>query len=190
MILMGRRASREMVMKLLYQLEIQREDREHQIEFALNEFERTENDDVYIREVLIGVQGNISYIDKLIEKNSKGWKLNRISRVDLAILRVSIFEISFMEAVPNNVSINEAVDLAKKFSSIESSAYINGVLGNINRARLVPLNGNVSGNQRDEIEDDEIEVDKIEVGKIEVGKIEVDKIEEDKIADDGIKNGK
>lgn len=135
---MGRRASREMAMKLLYQFEIQKQNKEQQLEFALEDFECTENDKKYIFEVLDGVTKNIAYIDKLIEKYSKGWKISRISKVDLAILRLAIFEISYLEDVPNSVAINEAVELAKKFSSIESGAYINGILGNISKVRILP----------------------------------------------------
>lgn len=135
---MGRRASREIAMKLLYQLDIQKCDREEQIEQCFIENNIDENDKVYINEVIDGVNVNILYLDKIIEKYSKGWKISRISKVDLAILRLSIYEVSFRTDIPVGVSINEAVELAKKFSGEESSAFVNGILGKISKVRILP----------------------------------------------------
>lgn len=135
---MGRRASREIAMKLLYQLEIQKDDKEDQINLVFEENELADNDKQYIRDVIEGVHNNIVYIDKLVAKLSKGWKLNRISKVELSILRLSIFEISFREDIPFSVSVNEAVELAKKYSSEEAGAFINGILGKVSHVRVVP----------------------------------------------------
>ncbi len=138
---MGRRASRETAMKLLYQLEIQRDDREQQIKFVLDEENFSDSDRQYIIEIVEGVFNKAEYIDKLIEKHSKGWKINRISKVDLSILRLSIYEISFRNDIPFNVSINEAVELAKKYSGEEAGAFINGILGKVSRVRILPVEG-------------------------------------------------
>lgn len=135
---MGRRASRDVAMKLLYQLEIQKSDRQEQIETALKENELSENDSEYIKDVVDGVYGNLAYIDKMVEKYSKGWKITRISKVDLSILRLSIYEICFREDIPHNISINEAVELAKKYSSEDAGAFVNGILGKISRVRVLP----------------------------------------------------
>ncbi len=126
---MGRRASRSVAMKLLYQLDIQKNDREEQIALALEENNVTENDEKYIRTILEGVLVNLQQLDNEISRNMRGWKLSRISKIDLAILRMSFFEIMHMESVPVNVSINEAVKLAKVYSGEESGAFVNGVLG-------------------------------------------------------------
>jgi len=128
---MSRRASREIAMKLLYQLDIQRGNREEQIRSVLEENSVPENEEKYIRKIVEGVFDNISLIDSNIEKNMRGWKINRIPKVDLAILRLSCYEILFMDEIPVNVSINEAINLAKTYSSEESGAYINAVLGKI-----------------------------------------------------------
>jgi transcription antitermination protein NusB len=137
---MGRRASREIAMKLLYQLEIQKDDRDEQVKTVFEENELTEKDKAYIIEVIEGVASNLPYIDKIIDKYSKGWKLNRISKVDLSILRISIFEISFRNDIPLSVSVNEAVELAKKYSSEDAGAFINGILGKIYKLRVMPEN--------------------------------------------------
>ena len=68
-------------------------------------------------------------IDSIINENSVGWKVNRLPKVSLALLRLALCEILYVPSVPNGVSINEAVELAKKFSSQEDAAFINGVLG-------------------------------------------------------------
>ncbi len=138
---MGRRASRELAMKLLYQLEIQREDKEEQMQAALNDDALTENDKEYIKDVIEGVLKNTSHIDKVIEKYSKGWKINRIPKVDLSILRLSIYEVSFRNDIPFNVSVNEAVELAKKYSSEEAGSFINGILAKVPQIRILPAEG-------------------------------------------------
>lgn len=134
---MGRRAARETAMKLLYQLEIQRDDREQQVQYILEEENLTENDTVYVNEVINGVYSKIEEIDELIEKHAKGWKINRISKVDLSILRLSIYEVCYREDIPFNVSINEAVELAKKYSTEDAGSFVNGILGKV--AKIFPV---------------------------------------------------
>lgn len=91
------------------------------------------NDEKYIRDIFSGIYNELDNIDELISKYAKGWKLNRIPRVDLAILRLSIYEMKYRDDIPVKVSINESVELAKKFSSSESPSFINAVLGSISR---------------------------------------------------------
>ncbi|HHW48578.1 MAG TPA: transcription antitermination factor NusB [Clostridiaceae bacterium] len=134
---MGRKAAREVAVKLLYQMEIQKDNREEQIQTALNENENelTSKDKKYITDIIKGVYENIKNIDELIKKYSKGWEFNRISKVDLSILRLSIFEILFREDIPYNVSVNEAVEIAKKYSSEGAGAFINGILSNLSKQK-------------------------------------------------------
>lgn len=135
---MGRRAARELAMKLLYQLEIQKEDRNEQIYQVLEENELGDSDKEYVIDVVNGVADKLSYIDNEIEKHSKGWKINRLSKVDLSILRLSVYEISFRDDIPFNVSVNEAVELAKKYSNEDAGSFINGILGKVTRFKAVP----------------------------------------------------
>jgi len=132
---MGRKAAREIAVKLLYQLEIQKDNREEQIETVLNENELTLNDKKYITDIIDGVYKNEESIDEYIKKYAKGWEFNRISKVDLSILRLSIFEILFREDIPYNVSVNEAVEIAKKYSSDDAGAFINGILSNFSKQK-------------------------------------------------------
>ena len=138
---MGRRASRELAMKLLYQLEIQKDDKEEQVMTALSDDALTEKDKQYITEVVDGVAQNVEKIDKIIESYSKGWKINRIPKVDLSILRLAIFEITFRSDIPLNVSINEAVELAKKYSTEDAGGFINGILGKVPEAKNAAVEG-------------------------------------------------
>ncbi len=87
--------------------------------------------DEYIEKVFFGVCDNLEEIDELISKNAVGWKIERIGKTALSILRLAIFEIKFYDEIPNSVSINEAVELAKKYATKEDASFINGILSTI-----------------------------------------------------------
>ncbi len=87
--------------------------------------------DEYIKTVFSGVYENIEAIDGLISENAVGWKIERISKTALCILRLAIFEILYMEDIPSSVSINEAVEIAKKYASSEDASFINGILSTV-----------------------------------------------------------
>jgi transcription antitermination protein NusB len=135
---MGRKASREVAMKLLYQFEFQNDNKEEQIMDAQIEEGLHQKDMEYVRDVVGGVHQHISSIDEQIEKNAKGWKLARISKVDLSILRLALYEIHQRKDIPYNVTVNEAVELAKKYSSEDSGAFINGILGSVTKGMVLP----------------------------------------------------
>jgi len=82
-------------------------------------------------QLVIGVCENKNYLDRLIGRSSKNWRLERMSRVDRNILRIGVFEILFMKDIPPKVSIDEAVELGKKYGTEDSRVFINGVLDNI-----------------------------------------------------------
>ncbi|MDF2989031.1 MAG: NusB antitermination factor [Eubacterium sp.] len=131
---MGRRASREAAMKLLYQLEIQKSDRNEQIDMALEDETFTESDRIYIRSIVDGVTEKVTLLDSTIEKYAMGWKITRLSKIDLSILRIGIYEILYREDIPFSVSVNEAVELAKKYSSEDAGAFVNGLLAKVTKA--------------------------------------------------------
>ena len=83
----------------------------------------------YARSIALGVEEKKENLDGLIEKYSKGWKVKRLPKVNLAILRLAAYEILFVDDVPESVAINEAVELAKKYSGASDYSFINGVLG-------------------------------------------------------------
>ena len=130
---MNRKKSREKAMELLFSMSISKETPEEIMETFVDNYEEdiTKIDLEYIKELLEGVEINKSEIDSLIEKNLNNWKLDRISKVNLTILRVGIFEIKFQEEVPDRVALNEALELGKRYSDEKSVAFINGVLDKV-----------------------------------------------------------
>lgn len=94
----------------------------------------SEDKDGYIISSFNGVYDNLEAIDDVIEKHLKGWTIDRISKVSLAILRLAVYEILYLEDIPESVTIDEAVELCKKYSTVEDSAFVNGVLGSVVRA--------------------------------------------------------
>ena len=83
----------------------------------------------YALELYNGVGEKEEELDSMISAYSKGWKLSRISKVDVSILRLALYEIKYVDDIPDSVAINEAVELAKKYAGKEDSAFINGILG-------------------------------------------------------------
>ena len=130
---MNRSAIREQAFKLIYSLDIQRnENLEEQIELYIENNMITEKRaKEYIRESVKGVEENKEAILKLIEKNLKSdWKIDRISKIDIAILKLAIYELEYTE-IPFKAVINEAVEIAKKYGEDTSKNFINGILASI-----------------------------------------------------------
>lgn len=98
----------------------------------LIDYQPGENDKAYIEMVVSGVHEHEKEIDAEISACLRGWTLERLSRVDLAILRLAVFEMQYAQ-IPAAVSINEAVELTRKYSSEQSCPFVNGVLGTISR---------------------------------------------------------
>lgn len=90
----------------------------------------------YAKELYDGVTEKADELDEIISSYSNGWKLNRIPKVNLSILRLAVYEMKYVESVPDSVAINEAVELAKKYSGKEDSSFINGILGSFSRSRV------------------------------------------------------
>lgn len=131
---MGRRESREAAVKLLYQYDFQQSGLEEIIELFFDndiEFVAPDIEKEYVLDVVNGVIRDCEKIDKLIETNSKDWHLNRMPKLDVAVLRVAVFEMLNRADIPASVSINEAVETAKKYSHEEAGNFINGILGSI-----------------------------------------------------------
>ena len=131
-----RKRAREAAMSLLYSIEYNRSDIAYQIESfmadkELAEFSAEAKD--FILEIANGVVENFGNIDPLIEQHARGWSFNRIAGIDIAVLRLCIYEIFYREDIPANVSINEAVNMAKKYGHDESGTFVNGILGSIYR---------------------------------------------------------
>lgn len=130
---LSRRVSRELAMKLLYQFQLRDDDIHEQIELFLSEAEQPLEglEKEYFLDVVQGAMDKKDEIDGLIQNHARGWSLERMPKVDLAIMRLAIYELRFRKDIPWNVSINEAVELAKKYGGDQSKAFINGVLGKV-----------------------------------------------------------
>ena len=130
---MNRSAMRENAFKLIYSLEIQKaEDIQEQIDlfFESNNI-NDEQTQKYIKNSVYGIEKNKEEIIKNIETNLKeDWKLSRISKMDLSILKLAIYEIKYTD-IPFKVAINEAVELAKKYGEDKSKNFVNGILASV-----------------------------------------------------------
>ena len=130
---MSRRSARKNAFFLLFQMDFSEAaefDQVKEVFFAEKEEPVEEWDKAFILSEVEGVHAHMEEIDGLIEQSAKGWDPERMNKVDLAILRLAVYEMKFGET-PVGVAINEAVELAKKFSSDEAPAFINGVLGKV-----------------------------------------------------------
>lgn len=140
---MSRRDARERAFQLLYQLSVQVDDVDQQIGEFLNnmsdyhdedyEINYTDEDREYIQRISGGFRFYLERLDNSFTPYLKDWTKERLPKVDLAILRLAACEVLFIPSIPLNVSINEAVLLAKKYASPESRSYINGVLGKLEK---------------------------------------------------------
>lgn len=126
---MSRKDSREIVFKYIYQMDFNEDYTFDNLDYLIEEYKIQDSDKAFIEKSLDLYVKNKPSIDEKIEKFLVGWTMNRIPKIDLAILRMAINEIDNVDEVPSSVSINEAVDIAKSFSTDESYKFINGLLG-------------------------------------------------------------
>lgn len=132
---MKRRELREHIFELLFRIEFNgSEEMPDQIRLFFDSLEEfREEDQSYMEEKYARIVEKLPEIDKKIEETAKGWKLSRMGKVDLTILRLAVYEIEYDDDVPVGVAINEAVELSKKFGGDDSPAFINGILGKIGK---------------------------------------------------------
>lgn len=129
---MTRHEMRECIFCLLFQNEFySTEEFAEQMENFLTEKNLSEKDETEIRVKIDKLAEKLPEIDEKIAGNAKGWKLDRIAKAELAILRLAIYEAQYDEEVPVGVAINEAVELAKAYGEDNGAAFVNGILGKI-----------------------------------------------------------
>jgi N utilization substance protein B len=126
-----RRRAREIALQVLYQLDITRGDPEEALVVYFENFRPSEKSREFCRRLIEGVWQNREAIDLLIEENAENWALRRMTVVDRNILRVATLELMYCPDIPFKASLNEAIELAKKYGADESSAFINGILDRI-----------------------------------------------------------
>ena len=126
-----RRKSREFALQVLYQLNITKQD----VITALTQFQghflSNGEADEFLKRLVLGVLEHCQELDRLIEQYSENWHLDRINIVERNILRMALFELLYCEEIPPKVTINEAIDLGKRYGSEDSGSFINGILDRI-----------------------------------------------------------
>ena len=132
---MDRSLAREIAMKMLYAASCGGEESMNEV---LEQSEQADTlsgaDKTFLENLVAGVRDRQEELDAIIGQYAQGWALNRLARVDLTILRMAVYEILHMPEVPVGASINEAVELSKRFCADKSSGFINGILGSVARA--------------------------------------------------------
>ncbi len=126
-----RQRSREFALQALFQLDFNENNSIDVVELFCNNFEVPNNARPFFSRLVEGVLQHKNEIDKFIERFSSNWKISRMSRVDRNIMRIAVFELLYCDDIPFKVSINEAVNLGKKYGTKESGAFINGILDSI-----------------------------------------------------------
>jgi N utilization substance protein B len=126
-----RRKSRELAIQILYQLELNKSDTEYGLQIFWENFHYPDGIKEFTNHLVKGTAEHKEQIDEIITKTAKNWSFSRITPVDRSILREAIFEIFFCPEIPYKVTLNEAIELGKKFGSEKSGAFINGVLDNV-----------------------------------------------------------
>ncbi|MEA3222714.1 MAG: transcription antitermination factor NusB [Thermodesulfobacteriota bacterium] len=126
-----RTKAREVALQYLYQVDITKRHSEEILKAFIAHFVRSQNVIKYARELINGVFTNLEKIDELIDSASKNWPVRRMSKTDRNILRIATYELIFNPDTPYRVVINEGIELAKRFGTPKSSAFVNGVLDRI-----------------------------------------------------------
>ena len=134
-----RTESRECALKVLYQAEMTRRPMEAAIK---NFWEDSPSEDKTVQDftqrLVIGIEQKIKEIDEKITQYATNWQLSRMAVIDRNVLRIGVFELLFAPDIPPKVSINEAVELAKKYGDTESSKFVNGILDKIHKTEVLP----------------------------------------------------
>ena len=128
---MDRRTERETLFKMLFETEFKKDDDKNELYDALTEYHEA-RDSKYVNDVYFGVLDQKDALDEMISRCARGWKLSRMSGVSLSIMRLSAYEMKELSSdIPFAVSINEAVELAKKYDEDSAPKFVNGVLNRV-----------------------------------------------------------
>lgn len=126
-----RRKGRELALQALYQIDMTGDASAAAVELFLKHFEGSKEAKDFAHRLVSGVVSQQAEIDRLIEKCTEHWKLLRMAKVDLIILRLATYELVFCPDIPLNVSLDEAIEIGKRFGSGDSATFINGVLDQV-----------------------------------------------------------
>lgn len=127
----SRSKARDIALCLLYQIEISKIKPEDTL---LGDLAKNTKDEIIINfmsQLVTGVISNQKKIDSIIKKYAQNWEIKRMAVVDRNVLRISVYELFFLEDIPPKVSINEAIELAKRYGDLDSARFVNGILDKI-----------------------------------------------------------
>jgi transcription antitermination protein NusB len=124
-----RRAARELALKVLFQIDVGKLPAEEVLETSFEQVPVDPEEQAYVTDVVQGVLACLPELDRIIGSLAAGWKLDRIANVDKNVLRIALYEIIHREDIPPSVSVNEAIEIAKKYSTEDSGKFVNGILG-------------------------------------------------------------
>ena len=127
---LNRREARSAVFELLFETEFKLDEAREAI-FELSTDNREVEEDEYVRTTYFGVCEHVAELDEMIGRHARGWKTNRISKVSRSILRLATYEMLYLADIPASVSLNEAIELAKKYEDEKARPFINGILNGI-----------------------------------------------------------
>jgi transcription antitermination protein NusB len=128
-----RRQSRELAMQVLFYMDMVQKEPDEMVDLFCKNFKPSKQVLPFLITLVKGVVDRKNDIDGIIEKFSSNWKVSRMAGVDRNVLRIAVFELLFMEEIPAKVTINEAIDIGKKYGTEESGAFINGILDSIRK---------------------------------------------------------
>ena len=129
---MTRREIREQIFSILFRIEFYpKEELPEQLQYISEDLDAADPDVAYIQNKILAVADRVEEIDGMINAVARGWKTTRMGKVDLTLLRLAVYEIKFEDDIPTGVAINEAVELAKKYGTDDSSSFVNGILAKI-----------------------------------------------------------
>lgn len=130
-----RSQARKRALQVLFQVDIGGADpgeaMEHMDHLDDEEFGKMTDNEDFAGKLVYGVLANLVFIDQVIAAVSKDWRLERMAGVDRNLMRLALYEVFFCDDIPNNVSVNEAIDLGKIFGGADSSKFVNGILGKV-----------------------------------------------------------
>lgn len=128
---MSRRMARELAFQILFQVDIGRIPWEDALKMTMDENEIPKHSEVFLEELVSGVMDKLQEVDYLLTRSSEEWPLQRMASTDRNILRLAVYEILHQKDIPVEVTVNEAVEIAKKYGEEDSGRFVNGVLGTI-----------------------------------------------------------
>lgn len=130
-----RKNGRELVLKVLFQIEVGKLPPDEVLETAFEQVRPPAEEIRYVRETVEGILADAERLDGIISELAEGWRLERLAKVDKCVLRAALYDLTHRPDEPVNVTINDAVEIAKKYSTEDSGRFVNGILGSFVRRR-------------------------------------------------------